>query len=167
MHSILIVNDVVIHKYSILYNRLLPISIIPPLQAANLVIRLKILNATITPTLASNTQPSLTSDIWTTCGRNSDDYLSGTMHIVTKDFKLQSFALEPLPLRDIPHNRKSISEMWLQVCTNAHGIDNDHMPPNITTDGASSIVTAGCHGSGWFWIWCIYHILHLMMQGEW
>ena len=54
MHSILIMNDIVKHSYLILYKRLLPISILPPLQAANLVIRLKILNTTITPSLASN-----------------------------------------------------------------------------------------------------------------
>ena len=56
-------NDVIVHYYSILYNRLLPLSILPPQQAANLVIRLKILNVTITPTLASNIQPSLISHI--------------------------------------------------------------------------------------------------------
>ena len=66
-------SDIIINNYSILYNRLLSISILPPLQAANLVIRLKILDATITPTLASNIQPSLPSHIWTTCGRNSDN----------------------------------------------------------------------------------------------
>ena len=77
------------------------------------------------------------------------------MYIITKVFKLQSFALEPFSLRDLPHNRESISEMWLRVWANAHGIDNDHMPPDVTTDGASNMVTAGCHGSGWFWIWCI------------
>ena len=83
MHSILIMNDIIMHNYSILYKRLLPISILSPLQVGNLVICLKILNATITPTLASNIQPSLTSHIWTTCGRNSDNNLSVTMHIVT------------------------------------------------------------------------------------
>ena len=97
-------NDIIMHNYSILYKRLLNIAILSPLQVANLVIRLKIVNATITPTLASNIQPSLTSYIWTTCGRNSNNYLSVTMHIVTKEFKLQSFALEPLPLCDLPHN---------------------------------------------------------------
>ena len=89
------------------------------------------------------------------------------MHIVTKDFKLQSFALEPFPLHDLPHNRESISEMWLWVCANAHGIDNDHMPPDITTNGASNMEIAGHRSSGWFWILCIYHILHLKMQGGW
>ena len=81
--------------------------------------------------------------MWTTCGRNSDNNLSVTIHIVTKDFKLQSFALELFPLRDLPHNRESISEMWLWVCANTHGIDNNHMPPNITTNGAFNMVTAG------------------------
>ena len=89
------------------------------------------------------------------------------MHNVVKDFQLQSFALEPFPLLYLPHNRESISEMWLQMCANAHGIDNDHMPLDITIDGASNMVTAGCHSSGWFWIWCVYHILQLMMQAGW
>ena len=93
-------NDVIVNNYSILYNRLLLITILPLSQAANLVTaRLKIVNATITSTLASNIPPFLTSDIWTTCGNSSDSYLSVTMHIVTKDFKLQSCTLEPLPLR--------------------------------------------------------------------
>ena len=131
------------HNYSIICKRLLPISILSPLQVASLVICLKILNATIIPTLAGNIQPSLTAHNWTTCRRNSDNNLSVTMHIVTKDFKLQSFALEPFPLCDLPHNRESISEMWLRVCANAHGIDNNHMLPDITTDGAFNMVTAG------------------------
>ena len=152
MHSILIMNDILICNYSILYKRLLPISILPSLQAANLVIRLKILNATITSTLASNIQPSLTSHIWTIFGRNSDNNLSVTMHIVAKNFKLQSFALEPFSLCDLPHNLESISEMWLRVCVQLHGIDNDHMPPDITTDEASNMVAVGHHSSGWFWI---------------
>ena len=142
MHSILIMSDILMHNYLILCKRLLPMSILSPLQVANLVIRLKILNATIIPTLASNIQPSLTSHIWTTCGRNSDNNLSVTMHIVTKDFKLQSFALEPFPLHDLPHNRESISEIWLRVCANVHGINKDHMPPDIITDGASNMVIA-------------------------
>ena len=143
MHSVLIMRDIIIHNYSILCKRLLPISILSLLQVASLVICLKILNISIIPTLAGNIQPSLTSHIWTTCGRNSDNNLSVTMHIATKDFKLQSFALELFPLRDLPYNRESISEMWLRVCANVHGIDNNHMPPDITTDGAFNMVTAG------------------------
>ena len=143
MHSVLIMRDIMMHNYSILCKRLLPISILSNLQVASLVICLKIFNATIIPTLASNIQPSLTSHIWTTCRRTSDNNLSITMHIVTKDFKLQSFALESFPLRDLPHNREFISEMWLRVCANAHGIHNNHMPPDITANGAFNMVTAG------------------------
>ena len=143
MHSVLIMRDIIMYNYSILCKRLLPISILSLLQVASLVICLKILNVSIIPTLAGNIQPSLTSHIWTTCRRNLDNNLSVTMHIVTKDFKLQSFALEPFPLRDLPHNRESISEMWLRVCANAHGIDKNHMPPDITNDGAFNMVTAG------------------------
>ena len=81
-------NDVIVNNFSILYNRLLPITVLPLSQAANLVtVCLKILNA-MTSTRASNILPSLTSDIWTTCGSNSDSYLRATMHIATKDFKL-------------------------------------------------------------------------------
>ena len=59
------------------------------LQASNLVAAcLKIFNAMITSTLASNIPPSLTSDIWSSSGSNSDSYLSCTMHIVTKYIKL-------------------------------------------------------------------------------
>ena len=89
------------------------------------------------------------------------------MHIVTKNFKLQSYSLEPLPLRDLQNNRESISELWLRVCADAHGINNDHMLPVITTNGASNMVAAGCCASGWFWMWCIYHILYLMVQAGW
>ena len=143
MHSILFIRDIIIHNYSILCKKLLLISILFPLQVASSVICLKIFNATIIPTLAGNIQPSLTSHIWITCRRTSDNNLSITMHIVTKDFKLQSFALESFPLRDLPHNREFISEMRLRVCANAHGIDNNHMLPDITTDGAFNMVTAG------------------------
>ena len=143
MHSILIIRDDIMHNYSIICKILLPISILCPLQVASLVICLKILNTTIIPTLAGNIQPSLTSHIWITCRRTSDNNLSVTMHIVTKDFKLQSFALEPFPLRDLSHNQEFIFEMWLRVYANAHGIDNNHMLPDITTNGAFNMVTAG------------------------
>ena len=147
---------------------MLPITVLPLPQAVNLVTAcLKTLNATITSTLASNILPSLTSDIWTTCRSSSDSCLSVTMSIVAKDFKLQSSSLEPLPLHDLPHNRESISEMWLWVCADMHGIDNDHIPPNISTDGVFNMLAAGCQGMGWFWIWCIYCILHLMVQAGW
>ena len=57
-------NDVIVNNYLILYNILLPITVLPLPQAVNLVTaRLKTLNATITYTLASNILPSLTSDI--------------------------------------------------------------------------------------------------------
>ena len=168
MHGIFIVNDVIVSNFSTLPNSLLPITVIPLSQAANLVAAcLKILIVTITSTLASNVAPSLTSDIWSTCRGNSDSYLSCTMHIVTKDFKLQSHSLEALPLCDLPHNQESISKMWFLVCADTLGIDNDHMPPAITTDGASNMVAAGHRASGWFWMWCMCHILHLVMQAGW
>ena len=151
MHGVLIINDIIVNNYSTLYNRLLPITVLPLSQASNLVAaHLKILNPTITFTLASSIAPSLTSDIWSTCGSNSDSYLNWTMHIVTKDFQLQSYSLEALPLRGLPHNQESISETWLRVCADTLGIDNDHMPPIITTDGAFNMVSTGCHASGWF-----------------
>ena len=131
------------HNYSKICKRLLPISILSPLQVASLVICLKIPNATIIPTVAGDIQPFLTSHIWITCRQTSDNNLSVTMHIVTKDFKLHSFALEPFPLHDLPHNREFISEMWVRVCANAHSINNNHMPPDITTNGAFNMVTAG------------------------
>ena len=57
-------NDIIVNNYSTLYNRLLTITLLPLLQAANLVAaRLKILNATVTSALASTIPPSLTSDI--------------------------------------------------------------------------------------------------------
>ena len=87
------------------------------------------------------------------------------MHIVTKDFKLESYSLEALPLRDLPQNQQTISDMWLRVCADTLGIDSDHFQLVITTDGASNMVAAGCHG--WFWMWCICHILHLAVQAGW
>ena len=64
------------------------------------------------------------------------------MHIVTKDFKLESYSLA-LPLCDLPHNQQTISEMWLQVCAEMLGIDSDRFQPVITTDGAANMVAAG------------------------
>ena len=74
------------------------------------------------------------------------------MHIVTEDFKLESYSLGALPLHDLAHNQQSISEMWLWVCADTLGIDSDRFQPVITTDGASNMVAAGCHASGWFWM---------------
>ena len=146
-------------------NRLLTITLLPLSQAANLVAAcLKILNATVNSTLASNIPPSLTSDIWSTCESNLDSYFSCTMHIVTKDFKLQSYSLGALPLRDLPHNQEFIFAIWLRNCADMLGIDSDCMQPVINTDEASNMVAAGCHASSWFLMWCICHILHLAVQ---
>ena len=89
------------------------------------------------------------------------------MHIVAKDYKLEGYSLGALPLRDLLHNQQSLSEMWLRVCTDTLGIDSDCMQPVITTNGVANMVAAGCHASGWFWIWCICHILHLVVQAGW
>ena len=86
------------------------------------------------------------------------------MHIATKDFKLQSYSLGALPLHDLTHNQEFISYMWLRMCADTLGINSDHMQPIITTNGAFNIVAAGCHASGWFWMWCIYHNPHLAVQ---
>ena len=72
------------------------------------------------------------------------------MHIITKNFKLESYSLGALPLRDLPHNQQTISEMWLRVCVDTLGIDSDHMQSIITTKRASNMVAAGCRASGWF-----------------
>ena len=121
----------------------------------------------VTSTLSNNIPPSLTSDIWSSGGSNSDSYLSCTMHIVSKEFKLESYSLGALPLCDLPHNQQTISEMWLRVCADMLGIDSDRFQPVITTDEVSNMVAAGCCASGWFWMWCICHILHLALQAGW
>ena len=72
------------------------------------------------------------------------------MHIVAKDFRLESYSLGALPLCDLPHNQSTISEMWLRVCIDTLGIDSDRMQPVITTNGASNMVAAGYCASGWF-----------------
>ena len=150
------------------YTRLLTISLLPLSQATNLVAAcLKILNTMVTSTLTSNIPLTLTSDIWSSGGSNSDSYLSCTMNIVIKDFKLENYSLGALPLRDLPHNQHSFSEIWLRMCANMLGIDSKRMQPTITTDGASNMVAAGCHASGWFWMWCICHVLHLVVQTGW
>ena len=121
----------------------------------------------VNSTLSSNIPPSLTSDVWSSGGSNSDSYLSCTMHIVTKEMKLESYSLGALPLRDLAHNQQTISEMWLRVCAETLGIDSDRFQPVITTDGAANMVAAGCRANGWFWMWCICHVLHLAVQAGW
>ena len=121
----------------------------------------------VNATLSSNIPPSVTSDIWSSGVSNSDSYLGCTMHIVTKEMKLESYSLGALPLRDLAHNQQTISEMWLRVCAETLGIDSDRFQPVITTDGAANMVTAGHHADGWFWMWCICHVLHLAVQAGW
>ena len=89
------------------------------------------------------------------------------MHIVSKDFKLESYSLGGLPLRDLPHNQQKILEMWLQMCADMPGIDSDRFHPVITTDRAANMVAAGRRANGWFWMWCICHVLHLAVQAGW
>ena len=141
-------NDVIVNNYIILYNRLLAITLLPLSQAANLVTAcLKIIKATVNSTLASNIPPSLTSDIWSSSGSNSDSYISCTMHIVTKNFELQSYSLGAFPLCDLPHNQESISEMWLHMCADTLVVDSDRMQPVITTNRASNMLAADYHAS--------------------
>ena len=121
----------------------------------------------VNSTLSSNIPPSLTSDIWSSGGSNSDSFLSCTMHIVTKEMKLESYSLGALPLRDLAHNQQTISEMWLRVCAETLGIDSDRFQPVITTDGAANMVAAGRRADGWFWMWFICHVLHLAVQAGW
>ena len=121
----------------------------------------------VNSTLSSNIPPSVTSDIWSSGGSNSDSYLSCTMHIVTKEMKLESYSLGALPLRDLAHNQQTISEMWLWVCAETLGIDSDRFQPVITTDGTSNMVAAGRCVGGLFWMWCICHVLHLAVQAGW
>ena len=129
--------------------------------------RLRTLNTMVHSTLSSNIPPSLTSDIWSSGGSNSDSYLSYTMHIISKGLKLESYSLGALLLRDLPHNQQTISEVWLRVCADTLGIDSDHFQPVISTDGASHMVAADCCAGGWFWMWCMCHILHLAVQAGW
>ena len=89
------------------------------------------------------------------------------MHIVSKEFKMESYSLGALPLRNPPHNQQTISEMLMRLCANMLGIDSDCFQPVITTDGASNMVAGGCRASGWFWMWCICHVLHLVVQAGW
>ena len=147
-------NDIA-NNYTTLYKRLLTITLLPLSQAANLVAAcLKMLNAMVTSTLASNIPPSLTSDIWSSSVSNSDSYLSCTIHIVTKNFEFQSFYLGALPSCDNPHNQDSISEMWLCMCADMLGIDSDCMQPAITTDGASSSCRLLCQ-------WLVLDVVYL------
>ena len=128
---------------------------------------LRILNTMVTSTLSNNIPPSLNSDIWSSGGSNSDSYLSCTIYIVSKEFKLESYSLGALPLHDLPHNQQTISEMWLRVCAETLGIDSDRFQPVITTAGVTNMVAAGCGADGWFWMWCICHVLHLAVQAGW
>ena len=89
------------------------------------------------------------------------------MHIVTKEMKLESYSLGALPLRDLAHNQQTIFEMWLRVCAETLGIDSDCFQPVITTDRAFNMVAVGHHAGGWFWMWCICHVLHLVVQAGW
>ena len=70
------------------------------------------------------------------------------MHIVGKDFKLESYSLGALPLRNLPHNQQTSSEICMQVCADMLGINSDHLQMVITTDGASNMAAAGCRASG-------------------
>ena len=70
------------------------------------------------------------------------------MHIVSKGFKLESYSLGALPLRDLAHNQQTISEMWLRVCAEMLGIDSYRFQPVITTDGAANMVAAGSCADG-------------------
>ena len=89
------------------------------------------------------------------------------MHITSKEFKLESYSLGALPLRDLPHNQQIISEIWMRVCTDMLGINSDRVQLVITTDGASNMVAAGGCAGSLFWMWCICHILHLAVQAGW
>ena len=74
-----------------------------PLQALELVVeRLKQPRRIVNTSLADNISPALTSDIWTSAA--NDSYLSCTMHVLTKEFMLQTYSVGLLPLYDLNHD---------------------------------------------------------------
>ena len=71
-----------------------------PLQASKLVVeRLKQFRKVVYTSLADNTPPALTLDIWTSAA--IDSYLSCTMHMLTKEFVLRTYSMGVLPLYDL------------------------------------------------------------------
>ena len=74
-----------------------------PSQAAELVVeRLKLLRRAVNTSLADNIPLALTLDIWTSAA--NDSYLSCTMHVLTKDFMLQTYSIGALPLYDLSYD---------------------------------------------------------------
>ena len=74
-----------------------------PLQALELVVeRLKLFRRVVNTSLADNISPAFMPDIWTSAA--NDSYLSYTMHVLTKDFMLQTYSMGALPLYDLSHD---------------------------------------------------------------
>ena len=73
------------------------------LQASKLVVeRLKRLRKVVNTALADSIPPVVTLDIWMSAANNS--YLSWTMHMLTKEFMLQTYSMEELPLYELSHD---------------------------------------------------------------
>ena len=87
--------------------------------------RLKELRKAVNNSLVDNIPPSLTLDICTSAANVS--YLSYTMHMPTKEFMMQTYAMGALPLYDLSYDKDIISDIWLCMCADTLDINDNRM----------------------------------------
>lgn len=102
---------------------------------------------------------TVTTDIWTS--RNTDSYLSLTLHYITPDFNFRSWTLEVISFPG-RHSGPAIAN-GLAVLFDKWGLDR-RLCVKLIRDGASNAVSAGTllsldHMS------CVAHSLHLVLAG--
>ena len=103
---------------------------------------------------------SATTDLWTS--RATHPYLSYTVHFITRNWEMNSFCLESIPLFE-DHTGANISESITDIMANWQ------LPPDklvtTTTDNGSNFVAA-FNSKGWMRLSCFGHCLDLAIQNS-
>ena len=113
----------------------------------------------IRPLVSSAKHFALTTDCWTS--RADQAFIGVTIHFITEDFQLKSFALtnEELP---VSHNAANLAKA-LQGILDEWGLSHKNLSC-VTTDNATNIENAICDVLVWLHLGFFGHTLNLAVK---
>ena len=111
------------------------------------------------PLISSAKHFALTTDCWTS--RAGQAFIGVTIHFITEDFQLKSFALtnEELP---VSHNAANLATA-LRGILDEWGLSHENLSC-VTTDNAANIENAICDVLVWPHLGCFGHTLNLAVK---
>ena len=105
--------------------------------------------------MSEKINPSVTSDIWSS--GQGQSFISFTLHVITKAFKMKNYSLGAIPFGDATHTAVSIGAKLKGIIDNT--LSTPALHPVITTDCAANM-RKGVRDAGYYWIKCALHCLH-------